>query len=205
MPTLLNPKHERFAQHLAKGKPAAEAYRLAGFADNRSGASRLQHDDDIEQRVAEIVALGREIEHQATVRAADKLGVTRERIMAELAKVAFGDIRKVVTWHGSQIEEEDNPDGGDTLVIRHTYSNAVILVSSEHINDDTAGAISSVKQNSTGGIEVKQHDKMKALELLGKELGMFVDHGEVDVRSYVISDTPPTQDEWAAEHASTVN
>ena len=30
MPALTNPKHERFAQELAKGKPAYEAYVLAG-------------------------------------------------------------------------------------------------------------------------------------------------------------------------------
>ena len=200
MVALLNPKHEKFAQLLAQGKKAAEAYRLAGFADNRAAASRLRQADDVEQRVAEIVAEQRNIEKAATAKAADKLGITRERIMAELAKVAFGDIRKVITWHGSQVEEEDNPEGGEVLVVKHTYSNAVVLVSSEHVDDETAGSIASVKQNSSGGIEVKQHDKMKALELLGKELGMFVDHGEVDVRTYHITDQPMTEAEWASEH-----
>jgi phage terminase small subunit len=35
MPVLSNPKHERFAQELAKGKTADEAYQLAGCKPNR--------------------------------------------------------------------------------------------------------------------------------------------------------------------------
>jgi phage terminase small subunit len=37
MPSLKNARHERFAQHLAQGKSAVEAYRLAGYrAANKS-------------------------------------------------------------------------------------------------------------------------------------------------------------------------
>ena len=38
---LKNPKHERFAQELAKGKSATEAYRLAGYKPDDGHASRL--------------------------------------------------------------------------------------------------------------------------------------------------------------------
>ncbi|WP_130225106.1 hypothetical protein [Bradyrhizobium sp. Leo121] len=39
MPILKNSKHERFAQDLAKGKTADEAYVLAGHQENRGNQS----------------------------------------------------------------------------------------------------------------------------------------------------------------------
>ena len=42
MPTLRNPRHERFAQELATGKTADAAYVLAGYKENRSNAARLK-------------------------------------------------------------------------------------------------------------------------------------------------------------------
>lgn len=54
MPILPNPRHESFAQALAKGKTADEAYALAGFKPHRSNASRLSANDNIRARVAEL-------------------------------------------------------------------------------------------------------------------------------------------------------
>jgi hypothetical protein len=39
----------------------------------------------------------------------------------ELGRIAFADIRKAVTWHSPLVKEEDNPEGGDILVIRHIF------------------------------------------------------------------------------------
>jgi phage terminase small subunit len=58
MPALDNPKHERFAQELAKGKTADEAYVLAGYKENRHNASRLKTNETISGRVAEIIDRG---------------------------------------------------------------------------------------------------------------------------------------------------
>jgi phage terminase small subunit len=44
----------------------------------------------------------------------------------------------------------------------------------------------------------------RALELLGKEVGMFVDRTESLNTSYAISDQPMTQEEWAAKFATPV-
>jgi pseudouridine-5'-phosphate glycosidase len=54
MPSLDNPKHERFAQDLAKGKSAEEAYTNAGYKPSRSNASVLRANQNIVDRVAEI-------------------------------------------------------------------------------------------------------------------------------------------------------
>jgi hypothetical protein len=58
MPVLSNPKHERFAQELAKGKTQAEAYEIAGYVASEPNASRLTSNDKVKARVAEIMERG---------------------------------------------------------------------------------------------------------------------------------------------------
>lgn len=55
MPALENHKHERFAQHLAKGKTATEAYVLAGYKDNDGNAATLKGNQRVQDRVAELL------------------------------------------------------------------------------------------------------------------------------------------------------
>jgi len=54
MPVLKNARHERFAQELAKGKTATEAYTAAGYKGDRTAASRLSSNVNIAARVAEL-------------------------------------------------------------------------------------------------------------------------------------------------------
>lgn len=42
----------------------------------------------------------------------------------------------------------------------------------------------------------------RALELLGKEIGMFVDRTENTNVNYAVSDQPPTPEEWAKEYTT---
>lgn len=58
MPALSNHKHELFAQELAKGNTADEAYVLAGYPRNRGNAATLKAKQSISDRVAEIVSRG---------------------------------------------------------------------------------------------------------------------------------------------------
>lgn len=60
MPVLSNHKHELFAQGLAEGKTADEAYIAAGFKENRGNASRLKANENIVARVAEILGASAE-------------------------------------------------------------------------------------------------------------------------------------------------
>jgi phage terminase small subunit len=61
MPELSNPRHERYAQELAKGKTADEAYRLAGYSENRGNATRLKANESVLKRVAELLGKGAEL------------------------------------------------------------------------------------------------------------------------------------------------
>jgi hypothetical protein len=54
MPILANQRHEKFAQLLAEGKSAAEAYILAGYRANRHNAARLKSFEHVKARVLEI-------------------------------------------------------------------------------------------------------------------------------------------------------
>lgn len=73
MPVLLNPRHETFAQAVAKGKSAIEAYEAAGYKPHRPSASRLLTNANVAARVAELQGRG-----------ARKVEVTLESLAAEL-------------------------------------------------------------------------------------------------------------------------
>ena len=182
MPILKNAKHERFAQGISEGMSNAEAYVWAGYETNANAAAvsatRLLKDAKVQTRIAELLKRREDIEIRATEKAVDKLAISKERILSELAKIGFADIRKAVKWHGHLIQEQDAPDGGDVLVIKNTYSNNVSLVSSDEIDDETAGAIAEVSQSPTGGLKIKLHDKQAALVNMGKHLGLFVEKHE---------------------------
>ena len=88
---------------------------------------------------------------------AERNGVSREKWLNELKKVGFSDVRELY-----------NSDGG--------------LHNIKQIDDDTAGAISSIKSKEVYDnegkkvgdiIEVKTHDKLRALDTIGKHLGYF--------------------------------
>ena len=78
MPVLENPRHEIFAQHIAKGSSQREAYRAAGYSAKTdaavdTSASRLLSDVEVKARIAELQG-----------KMARKLEVTIESLVAEL-------------------------------------------------------------------------------------------------------------------------
>ncbi len=73
MPVLKNARHEAFAQALAKGKSATDAYAGAGYRPNRSHASRLAAKGNIAARIAELQQ-----------KVAKKVEVTVESLAGEL-------------------------------------------------------------------------------------------------------------------------
>ena len=92
---------------------------------------------------------------------AKRMEVTADQVIRELAFLAFTDFRKAVSW---------GPDG-------------VTLLPSDELGDGEAAIIAEVSEtrSETGGsIKAKRYDKLKALELLGRHLGMFSD--KVDMR-----------------------
>jgi phage terminase small subunit len=171
MPTLKNARHERFAQELAGGKSASEAYAIAGYSPNRRNASVLRQRQDISHRIGELLEARDRMASQASQKAADALGVTKERVMAELAKVAFADISAAVKW-GAALALKDSETGEVQI------AQGVELIASADLPPNVSAAISEVRKTKEG-ISIKFHDKLGALEKLGKELGMFIERSEV--------------------------
>ena len=76
MPVLPNPRHEKFAQALAEGKSATEAYEIAGYTPNDGNAARMKGNDRIMDRVAELQEQG-----------AERSLVTLESLIAEAGDI----------------------------------------------------------------------------------------------------------------------
>jgi hypothetical protein len=83
MPALKNPRHEAFAQELARGMSAAAAYGQVGFNPHRANAATLARKEHISVRVAELQEEQLAIHQQATAAAAANKQVTIESLIAE--------------------------------------------------------------------------------------------------------------------------
>jgi phage terminase small subunit len=159
MPAPPNAKHELFAQALASGKTATEAYVAAGYKANRGNAATLKQDQSISNRVVEILAERENIHAQATAEAIEKAGLTKEWIIGRL------------------IENVDR------------------AMQSEPVKDS--------KGVPTGEYTYQGNVANKALELLGKELGMFVDRSiNQNLNAEYVISAEPIEDiaQWEAEH-----
>lgn len=94
-----------------------------------------------------------------------RTGVSADRIIRELALVAFSNIGDLV-----------DPDTGRML---HDASRA----------DMAAASGIRVKRGDKGDeYEVRTHDKLKALELLGRHFALFADKGQSDESNKKIND-----------------
>ena len=82
--------------------------------------------------------------------------ITQDRVLKELAVIAFAKATDYAEVKDGQ----------------------VIIKDTEELNEQQARAIAGIKEGKFG-VEVKLNDKEKALELLGRHLGMFKDKVEV--------------------------
>lgn len=151
----LTPKQEKFAQEVASGKSQADAYRAA-FDCAKSKpetiykrASELMADGKVSGRVAELRGM-----------IADKLAISNERVLREVARLALFDPRRLF-----------RPDGSPMPI--------------SELDDDTAAAIAGLEvvEEFEGSGEdrvfigytkkYKISDKNAALEKLCKHLGLY--------------------------------
>jgi hypothetical protein len=83
MPALRNPRHEAFAQALARGMSASAAYGQVGFKPHRANAATLARKEHISVRVAELPEEQLAIHKQATAEAVANAKVTIETLIAD--------------------------------------------------------------------------------------------------------------------------
>lgn len=111
----------------------------------------------------------------------ERIEVTQDDVIQELAAIAFAngsDYAKVVTKPVMiQTSEGDYVPALDSEG-NQMYYQAVEIEETEELTKRQIKAISGIKQGKNG-IELTTYDKVKALELLGKHLGIFKDKVEV--------------------------
>lgn len=153
----MTPKQQRFVQEYLKDLNGTQAAIRAGYAESGAHveAARLLKN----AKVAAAIAAGQQ-------ERAEKVGVTAERVLAELAKIGFSDVRRLFTPGGC-------------------------LVPVPELDDEAAAAVASVEvvtRKVPGGdsdevervAKIKLWDKRAALVDMGKHLGMFTDKLEVN-------------------------
>jgi phage terminase small subunit len=95
MSVLKNTRHERFAQLLASGKNATDAYELAGYKRSHSNGPALARTEEISARVSQITAEALERERVTAAAAAERAVVTRQGLIeAEAARVKAMEARQ---------------------------------------------------------------------------------------------------------------
>jgi len=103
-----------------------------------------------------------------------RVTVTQDDVIRELRMIAFGDIEDYIEW---------GPEG-------------VILKGKE--DRGTGRLVSKVSQTAKGQMHLELHSKTKALEMLGKHLGMYTDRHEVvseaGITINLVEAKPPAED-----------
>lgn len=104
--------------------------------------------------------------------------ITQDKVLCELARIAFSngaDFAKVV----EKKVKEPVMDmlTGKVIGQQEVVYKVVEVETTDNIPHDKKAAITSIKQ-TRNGIEVVTADKLKALELIGKHLGMFTEKEE---------------------------
>jgi len=147
----LTKKQKRFCEEYLIDLNATQAAIRAGYSPDTAGAIGAENltKPEIQRAVA-----------QAMAERSRRTGVNAERVVLELAKVAFVNVGNVIDATDATLKEDAAPE-------------------------DLA-AIQSIKVKDMGemGIEreIRMADKLKALELLGRHLGMFNDKMRLDAK-----------------------
>lgn len=160
-------KHHLFArEYMSNGRNAAMAYCVVYGRNWKPGDEPTQGQKVTSRRylnhpkVKKILAEAEDKVMNVTRKVMDKYAVTQERVLEELARVAFGNVTDMVSW-----DEEKG----------------VVVKKSDELTDDEKSNIAEVTEieTKTGKkIKIKTRDKEKALETLAKHLGLLTERHE---------------------------
>lgn len=174
MPALRNPRYEAFAQAYVRGANAGNAaacYRAAFGQNSAMSAYRLRHRNEVARRIDELIVQAAQNESRATERAVARLAITKETVLAELARIAFANLRDYV-----------RPGGADFLDLSELDPDK-----SAALQEATVHTIENADGKTLRRVRYKLADKQTALVTLGRHLGLFVDRRRVTVEH---TDTP---------------
>lgn len=152
-PPKLNARRQRFVEEYLLDLNATQAAIRAGYSERsaRFTATELLATPEIQEAV-----------RVAQAARSARTEITADRVVLELARVAFADLRDVASW-------ESVYDG-------HAERTRFVLSfrDSEEISAEAAAAVAEVSHTSNG-FRLKMHSKTKALELLARHFGLLED------------------------------
>lgn len=144
--------HRCFADEYLIDLNATQAYKRAGYKVSERvaavNASKLLARPEV---VAYIAKRQQELQK--------KTAITQEAVLEELRRIAFANTADFVQ------------------VVQGEHGCEVALRATNELPKEALSALASIKEGRCG-IEVKLHDKVRALELLGRHLGLLVDKVE---------------------------
>lgn len=169
----LTPKQKRFCEEYLIDLNATQAAIRAGYSPKTAEqtASRLLRNVKVQEYIAK-----RQKELSRSTE------ITQERVIKELALIAFSNNAD----YAHVVEKKMQVEAGGALVDvldkdgKPVMYRTVEPVLTEELTEEQKRALAVIKKGRDG-LEVKSCDKVKALELLGKHLGIFTDKIEANV------------------------
>ena len=151
---MLTDKQKRFCEEYVIDLNATQSAIRAGYSEKTAGSQG--------QRLLQNVEIQNEINAINGKRSA-KTGITAERVLTELGKIAFSDLKQYLSFDENGVRFKDSKEVDGTLISEVSSQETVTRRGSGDNEEET------VRVN----LKMKLHDKMKALELLGKHLNIF--------------------------------
>lgn len=166
MPRLTNERLERFARVYARKFDRREAAEVAGYA--QASADTLCTRVEVRERVQELT--------EAMLKAGD---ITAQRVMLELGRVAFADIRKVFDEKGQliPIHELDDDAAASIAGIEHETRSKQVK-GKKVMNLATGEMEDEVIITNVRTAKIKRFNKDAALGTLAKHFKLVGDEGD---------------------------
>lgn len=168
MANKLTPKQEKFVQGLFSGLSQRQAFKQAYNAENMKDVT-IDRKACVIAKQSNISARLTELQDEYK----ERNMVTIDRVLAEYAKIGFADIKDFIEYKTVKtvVDTEDN---GELII---DYKMVVDAKDSSEIDGTLVNEVSIGKD---GTFKFKLHDKLNALEKMGKTLGMFIDRVEAN-------------------------
>lgn len=170
-------KQKRFCHEYLLDLNATQAAIRAGYSEKN--ADKIGHELLGKTRVNELI-------QKLMAERSERTEITQDRVLKELAAIAFADATDFVQVTEKPLYNSDGEkmldNSGEVIMIPD-----VEITETEKLKPEQKKAIASIKQGRNG-IEVKLNDKTKALELLGRHLGMWNDKQEINLTAVNIED-----------------
>ena len=176
----LTAKQQRFIDEYLIDLNATQAAIRAGYSEKTAG--KIGQENLIKPEIQVIIA-------ESVAKRSKRTEITQDRVLLEIARLAFNDPRKAFDKNGAILPIHEWPD-------------------------EVAAAISAIKINETkvDGVvvgetkEIKFWDKGKQIELAGRHLAMFTDKITQTIKSTIdIENMPDDELLKELEHLDKIN